>query len=53
MSPALFAKATAGGIFRMGVWGDTNGTLFPHYPEMKKAADAASDHAAIWADIDI
>ena len=30
----------------MGVWGGKNGTLFPHYPEMTKAAEAASDHAA-------
>ncbi|MFO1185093.1 MAG: endonuclease/exonuclease/phosphatase family protein [Bauldia sp.] len=53
MSPQLRAKATAGGIFRMGVWGGTNGTLFPHYPEITKEAEAASDHAAIWADLDI
>lgn len=28
-----------------------NGTLFPHYEEMTNAAQAASDPAAIWADI--
>jgi len=53
LSPALFAKATAGGIFRMGVWGGTNGTLFPHYPEIIKENEAASDHAAIWAELNI
>ncbi len=53
LSPALFAAATAGGIFRMGVWGGTNGTLFPHYPEITKASEAASDHAAIWAEINV
>lgn len=53
MSPELFAKTVRGGIFRMGVWGGKNGTLFPHYPEMKKLAEAASDHAAIWAEINI
>jgi endonuclease/exonuclease/phosphatase family metal-dependent hydrolase len=53
ISPDLFAKVQAGGIFRKGVWGGTNGTLWEHYPEMKKLADAASDHAAIWAEIDI
>ena len=51
LSPALFAKVTAGGILRKGVWGGKNGTLFPHYPEITKASEAASDHAAIWADI--
>ena len=53
LSPELFARTKAGGIFRMGVWGGKNGTLFPHYPEMTKASEAASDHAAIWAEIDI
>jgi endonuclease/exonuclease/phosphatase family metal-dependent hydrolase len=51
MSPPLFAKVTGGSIFRMGVWGGTNGTLFPHFPEITNAAEAASDHAAIVADI--
>ncbi|NEW88722.1 endonuclease/exonuclease/phosphatase family protein [Rhodopseudomonas sp. WA056] len=53
LSPALFDKATAGGIFRKGVWGGKNGKLFPHYPEITKQAEAASDHAAIWAELDI
>ena len=53
LSPGLFARATAGGIFRMGVWGGKNGTLFPHYPEITKPSEAASDHAAIWAEIDV
>lgn len=50
-SPELFDKVTASGIFRKGVWGGVNGTLFPHYDEMTKATHAASDHAAIWADL--
>ncbi|VTR94326.1 endonuclease exonuclease phosphatase : Putative extracellular nuclease OS=Singulisphaera acidiphila (strain ATCC BAA-1392 / DSM 18658 / VKM B-2454 / MOB10) GN=Sinac_7137 PE=4 SV=1: Exo_endo_phos [Gemmata massiliana] len=49
-SPALFARVTGGGVFRKGVWGGVNGTLFPHYDEMAQASHAASDHAAIWAD---
>jgi hypothetical protein len=53
LSPALFAGAKGGGIFRKGVWGGKNGTLFPHYPEITKASEAASDHAAIFAEIDI
>jgi endonuclease/exonuclease/phosphatase family metal-dependent hydrolase len=53
LSPALFAAARAGGIFRLGVWGGRNGTLFPHYPEITEAVEAASDHAAIWAEIDV
>jgi endonuclease/exonuclease/phosphatase family metal-dependent hydrolase len=53
LSPALFEKATAGGIFRLGVWGGTNGTLFPHFPEITREVEAASDHAAIFAVLDI
>lgn len=37
----------------MGVWGGKNGTLFPNYLEMTKASEAASDHAAVWADLDV
>jgi endonuclease/exonuclease/phosphatase family metal-dependent hydrolase len=51
LSPALFNRVAAGGVWRKGVWGGVNGTLFPHYEEMKKPVHAASDHAAIWADI--
>ena len=53
LSPDLFDKTTAGGIFRMGVWGGTKGTLFPHFPEITKEVEAASDHAAIWAELNI
>jgi predicted extracellular nuclease len=53
LSQALFSKVTAGAVFRKGVWGGKNGTLFEHYETMKSANQAASDHAAIYADIDI
>jgi endonuclease/exonuclease/phosphatase family metal-dependent hydrolase len=53
LSPALFERVVTGGVWRKGVWGGTNGTLFPHYEEMEKPAHAASDHAAIWADINL
>lgn len=53
LSPKLFERVTRGGIFRKGVWGGKNGTLFPHYEEMTKPVHAASDHAAIWADVEL
>lgn len=53
LSPHLFKRVEAGGIFRKGVWGGKNGTLFPHYDEMKSPVHAASDHAAIWADVNL
>lgn len=53
LSPALFQRATGGGIFRKGVWGGTHGTLFPHYDTITSKQHAASDHAALYADINI
>jgi hypothetical protein len=44
---------TAGGIWRRGVWGGKNDILFPHYQAMTNAAQAAADHAAIWADTNL
>lgn len=53
LSPAMFAAMTGGEIFRKGAWGGTNGTLWPHYPTLTKAEEAASDHAAVWIDVDL
>jgi hypothetical protein len=43
----------AGGVNRLGVWGGKNGDMFAHYPEITQASEAASDHAALWADLDV
>lgn len=51
LSPALFQRVETGGVFRKGVWGGKNGTLFPHFDEMQKAIHAASDHAAVFVDL--
>ena len=53
LAPALFDRVTGGGVFRKGVWGGTHGTLWEHYPTMESSVQAASDHAAIFADIDL
>ena len=53
LSPALFEKVTGGKIFRKGVWGGKHGDIFPHYDEMTEEIHAASDHAAIYADIEM
>ncbi|WP_344618994.1 endonuclease/exonuclease/phosphatase family protein [Dactylosporangium salmoneum] len=53
LSPALFDAATGGGIERKGVWGGRNGVLWPIYDTMTRAVHAGSDHAAIYADIDL
>ena len=53
MSPKLSEKVVRGGIERQGVWGGKNGTLFPHLPTIEEDEDAASDHAALWVELDI
>jgi endonuclease/exonuclease/phosphatase family metal-dependent hydrolase len=53
LSPALWAAATGGGIQRTGVWGGRNGRLWPVYDTMTRAVHAGSDHAAIYADLEL
>jgi predicted extracellular nuclease len=42
LSPALFSKVKGGGIFRRGVWGGKNGTLWEIFPELTKASQGPS-----------
>ena len=51
LSPALFARVTAGGIFRKGAW--TASDRWDMYPTLTRKVHAASDHHAIWCDIDV
>jgi endonuclease/exonuclease/phosphatase family metal-dependent hydrolase len=53
LSPELFERATGGGILRTGVWGGKRGTLWPVYDTMTRPVHAGSDHAAIYADVDL
>ena len=53
MSPNLSERVVRGGINRLGVWGGKNGTLFTHLSTIKKKTDSASDHAALWVEIDL
>lgn len=53
LSPALYARVTAAGVERRGMWGGVHGTLWPHFDEVTSADEAASDHAALWADLDL
>jgi endonuclease/exonuclease/phosphatase family metal-dependent hydrolase len=53
MSPKLSAKVVRGGIERRGVWGGKDGKLFPHLDTIKSVVDSASDHAALWVEVDI
>lgn len=51
LSPELVAKVQGAGVWRRGMWGGKNGTLWPHYPEVTGPKDVASDHAALWVDL--
>jgi endonuclease/exonuclease/phosphatase family metal-dependent hydrolase len=53
LSPALFSRVQQAGVWRKGVWGGAHGTLWEIYPEMTKPVHAASDHAAVWVDLDL
>lgn len=52
LSPALFDKVTAGGLFRKGIWPGAR-ARWETYPTLKHDHQAASDHHLIWVDIDI
>jgi endonuclease/exonuclease/phosphatase family metal-dependent hydrolase len=59
LSPELAAKVTGGGVFRKGLWGNPRNQNPPRpeawtvYPEITAAVHAASDHAAVWVDVDL
>ena len=49
-SPALLKRVTAAGVHRKGVW--TASGRWPMYPTLTREQDAASDHAALWVDLE-
>ncbi|TDE10807.1 endonuclease/exonuclease/phosphatase family protein [Dyadobacter psychrotolerans] len=51
LSPALFNRVTAGGIFRKGAWPGARARRWDVYPELEKEIHAASDHHLIWCEI--
>lgn len=53
LSPALYERVTGGGVWRKGVWGPNKTPAWEVYPEMKSSFHAASDHACLYADLDI
>lgn len=51
LTPALFARISGAGVFRMGAWPGSRPKRWPVYPELQRKIHAASDHHAIWVDI--
>jgi endonuclease/exonuclease/phosphatase family metal-dependent hydrolase len=53
LSPDLFALVQAGGVFRRGMWPGTRPRRWEAYAELTRPEEAASDHAAVWVDLDL
>lgn len=53
LSPELYERLRAGGVWRKGVWGTGKRPPWEVYSEMTTSQHAASDHAALWCDLDI
>lgn len=51
LSPALWDRVERGGIFRKGAW--TASDRWDMYDRLEREVHAASDHHAIWVDLDI
>lgn len=53
LSPGLFDLVRSGGVYRKGMWPGSRPKRWETYAEIGRAADAGSDHAAVWAEIEI
>jgi endonuclease/exonuclease/phosphatase family metal-dependent hydrolase len=53
LSQDLFAKVIKGGVVRKGMWPGVRPRRWDVFPEVQLPVHAASDHAAIWVDLDI
>jgi endonuclease/exonuclease/phosphatase family metal-dependent hydrolase len=51
LSPALFGRVIASGLFRIGAWPGSRPRRWSVYPELRREVHAASDHHPIWAEI--
>jgi endonuclease/exonuclease/phosphatase family metal-dependent hydrolase len=52
LSPAFFDRVTSAGLWRKGAWPGSRPKRWEVYEQLTADVHAASDHHAIWADID-
>ncbi len=52
LSPALFDRVTSAGLWRKGAWPGSRPQRWEVYKQLTEEIHAASDHHAIWANID-
>lgn len=53
LSPALFDMVSGGGVVRIGMWPGTRPKRWEVLPELTSKVNAASDHAALWVDLEL
>ena len=51
LSPSLFARITACGLFRKGAWPGISPKRWEVYEELKEEIHVASDHHVVWCEI--
>lgn len=52
LSPALFSRVKACGLFRKGAWPGKSPKRWRVYPEIKSELHVASDHHVVWCEIE-
>lgn len=53
LSPDLMERIKGAGVIRKGAWGPQKVPPWEVYAEVKSRYDAASDHAALWCELDV
>ena len=53
LSPKLFQRVKAGGVMRQGMWPGVKPKRWETYDDLDDPKNAASDHAALWVDLDL
>lgn len=53
LSPTLYQRVRAGGVMRQGMWPGSRPKRWETYEELDHPKNAASDHAALWVDLDL
>ncbi len=53
LSPAVFALVQRAGVFRKGMWPGVRPRKWDAFDTLTRAEEAASDHAALWVDLNL
>lgn len=53
LSPRLYQRVKAGGVMRQGMWPGVRPKRWETYDDLDDPKNAASDHAAVWVDLEV